>query len=173
MDQPSPQTMTGEIHQTWFRRVLGHFPTGVVIVTAISGGDPAGLSVGSFTSVSLDPPLVAILPSKASTSWPRIAAAGTFCINILAASQERLCRTFAVSGADKFAGVSWHPAPSGAPILDGSLAWIDCGLERCVDAGDHFIVLGRVRALDLHQDQMAAPLIFFQGGYGTFGTHVA
>jgi flavin reductase (DIM6/NTAB) family NADH-FMN oxidoreductase RutF len=157
------------IPSAWFRRVLGHFPTGVVIVTAISDGRPAGLSVGSFTSVSLDPPLVAVLPSKTSTSWPRIATAGSFCINILSHSQEALCRSFAVSGADKFAGVGWHEAPSGAPILDGTLAWIDCDLEQSVEAGDHYIVLGRVRALEVEQLEVAAPLIFFQGGYGTFG----
>jgi 3-hydroxy-9,10-secoandrosta-1,3,5(10)-triene-9,17-dione monooxygenase reductase component len=163
-------TETAEvIRSESFRHVLGHFPTGVVIVTAAADGQPAGLSVGSFTSVSLDPPLVAVLPSRSSTSWPRIAAAGSFCINILAASQEALCRRFAISGADKFAGVSWREAPSGAPILDGTLAWIDCDLEQSVDAGDHFIVLGRVRALEVEQAQAPTPLIFFQGGYGTFG----
>jgi flavin reductase (DIM6/NTAB) family NADH-FMN oxidoreductase RutF len=157
-----------EIDQAWFRRVLSHFPTGVVIVTAMSGGTPAGLSVGSFLSVSLDPQLVAVLPAKTSTSWPKIAAAGSFCINVLTASQQDLCRRFAVSGGDKFAGVPWHPAPSGAPILDGALAWIDCEHERSVDAGDHLIVLGRVRVLEIDTSQAPAPLIFFQGGYGTF-----
>jgi flavin reductase (DIM6/NTAB) family NADH-FMN oxidoreductase RutF len=157
-----------EIQPAWFRRVLGHFPTGVVIVSAISDGKPAGLSVGSFTSVSLDPPLVAVLPAKTSTSWPRIAAADSFCINVLSAAQQELCRQFATSGADKFAGVGWHQAPSGAPILDGALAWIDCDHERSVEAGDHLIVIGRVRALDSAAEDIAAPLIFFQGGYGTF-----
>ena len=161
--------VSSAIHSDTFRRVLGHFPTGVVIVTAISGGRPAGLSVGSFTSVSLDPPLVAVLPARTSTSWPLIATAGSFCINILASSQEALCRQFAVSGADKFAGVSWREAPSGAPILDGTMAWIDCDLEQSVEAGDHFIVLGRVRALELAAAGPPLPLLFFQGGYGTFG----
>jgi flavin reductase (DIM6/NTAB) family NADH-FMN oxidoreductase RutF len=156
------------IDQARFRKVLGHFPTGVVIVTAMSGDTPAGLSVGSFTSVSLDPQLVAVLPAKTSTSWPKIAAASSFCINVLHAGHEDLCRRFARSGADKFAGVPWHPAPSGAPILDGALAWIDCEHERTIDAGDHLLVLGRVRVLDLDDSRTAAPLIFFQGGYGTF-----
>jgi flavin reductase (DIM6/NTAB) family NADH-FMN oxidoreductase RutF len=157
-----------EIDQAWFRQVLGHFPTGVVIVTAMSGDKPAGLSVGSFVSVSLDPQLVAVLPSKTSTSWPKIAAADSFCINVLHANHQDLSRKFAVSGGDKFAGVAWHPAPSGAPILDGALAWIDCEHERSIDAGDHLIVLGQVRVLDVDTSQEAAPLIFFQGGYGTF-----
>jgi flavin reductase (DIM6/NTAB) family NADH-FMN oxidoreductase RutF len=155
----------------WFRRVLGLFPTGVVIVTAIYDGAPGGMSIGSFTSVSLDPPLIAILPAKTSVSWPCIAAAGAFCVNILNARQEALCRTFATSGADKFAGVSWRPAPSGSPVLAGALAWLDCSLEQVVEAGDHFIALGRVTALDVGddqaEDQVAEPLVFFQGGYGT------
>jgi flavin reductase (DIM6/NTAB) family NADH-FMN oxidoreductase RutF len=162
-----------EIRPDWFRRVLGHFPTGVVIVTAMSGGAPAGLSVGSFTSVSLDPPLVAILPAKTSTSWPKIAAASSFCINILTARQESLSRSFAVSGRDKFAGVPWRPSPSGAPILDGALAWIDCDHYQSMEAGDHLIVLGRVRMLDIEPEQAVAPLIFFQGGYGTFHNNLA
>jgi flavin reductase (DIM6/NTAB) family NADH-FMN oxidoreductase RutF len=157
-----------QINQAWFRRVLGHFPTGVVIVTAMSGEMPAGLSVGSFMSVSLDPPLVAVLPARTSTSWPKIAAASSFCVNVLRDSHQDLCRRFAVSGGDKFAGVPWHPAPSGAPVLDGALAWIDCDHERSIDAGDHLIVLGRARVLDVDTRRSAAPLIFFQGGYGTF-----
>ncbi len=157
-----------QIDQAWYRQVLGHFPTGVVVVTAMSDGVPAGLSVGSFMSVSLDPQLVAVLPAKTSTSWPKIAAASSFCINILAASQQELSRRFAVSGGDKFAGVAWHPAPSGAPVLDGALAWIDCEHERTVEAGDHLIVLGQVRVLDLDTSQTPEPLIFFQSGYGTF-----
>lgn len=157
-----------QIDQAWFRRVLGHFPTGVVIVTAMSGDAPSGLSVGSFLSVSLDPPLVAVLPAKTSTSWPKIAAASSFCVNFLGADQQDLCRRFAVSGGDKFADVSWRPGPSGAPMLDGALAWIDCEHERVVEAGDHLIVLGRVRTLDIDAGQVPAPLIFFQGGYGTF-----
>jgi flavin reductase (DIM6/NTAB) family NADH-FMN oxidoreductase RutF len=157
-----------KIDQAWFRRVLSHFPTGVVVVTAMSDDAPAGLAVGSFISVSLDPQLVAVLPAKTSTSWPKIAAASSFCINVLHASDQDLCRRFATSGGDKFAGVSWHPAPSGAPILDGALAWIDCEHERSIDAGDHLIVLGQVRVLDIDTSRPAAPLIFFQGGYGTF-----
>jgi flavin reductase (DIM6/NTAB) family NADH-FMN oxidoreductase RutF len=160
--------LNAEIDQAWYRQVLGHFPTGVVIVTAMADDGPAGLSVGSFMSVSLDPQLVAVLPAKTSTSWPKIAAASSFCINILAASQQELSRRFAVSGGDKFAGVPWHPAPSGAPVLDGALAWIDCEHERTVEAGDHLIVLGQVRVLDLDTSQSPEPLIFFQSGYGTF-----
>jgi flavin reductase (DIM6/NTAB) family NADH-FMN oxidoreductase RutF len=150
-----------------FRRVLGHFPTGVVIVAAIEAdGEPIGMSVGSFTSVSLDPPLVAFLPARTSTSWPRIAATGRFCVSVLSRDQEELCRAFAVSGADKFREVAWRPAPSGAPIIEGSLAWIDCDLDAVVDGGDHVIVLGRVRALDVESSDH--PLVFFRGGFVHF-----
>jgi flavin reductase (DIM6/NTAB) family NADH-FMN oxidoreductase RutF len=155
------------IEPLWYRRVLGQFPTGVVIVAATDDdGKPVGMSVGSFTSVSLDPPLVAFLPARSSTSWPRIAPARRFCINVLAGEQEALCRAFAVSGADKFKDVAWRESPLGNPIVEGSLAWIDCELERVDDAGDHYIVIGRVHALEV--ENPSAPLIFFQGGYGRF-----
>jgi flavin reductase (DIM6/NTAB) family NADH-FMN oxidoreductase RutF/DNA-binding IclR family transcriptional regulator len=155
------------IDALWYRKVLGQFPTGVVIVTATDAqGGPVGMSVGSFTSVSLDPPLVAFLPARSSTSWPKIEPAGRFCINVLAGEQEALCRAFAVSGADKFRDVSWRHSPHGNPIIDGSLAWIDCTLERVDEAGDHFIVLGRVQTLEV--ETPSAPLIFFPGGYGRF-----
>jgi flavin reductase (DIM6/NTAB) family NADH-FMN oxidoreductase RutF/DNA-binding IclR family transcriptional regulator len=162
-----PEQVREVFDAAWFRQVLGNFPTGVAVVTAM-GTDkaPAGMAVGSFTSVSLDPPLVAFFPDRSSTSWPRIQAAGSFCVNILGADQETVCRTFAVRGGDKFAELSWRPAGSGAPILDGVVAWIDCTLEAVHPGGDHWIVLGRVTALDVARD--ALPLVFFQGGYGRF-----
>ncbi|KXF55774.1 hypothetical protein AXA44_36690 [Rhodococcus sp. SC4] len=165
---PNAQTAS-DIDQQNFRRVLGAFPTGVTVITAIADdGTPAGMAVGSFTSVSLNPPLVAFLPAKTSSSFPRIAAAKSYCVNVLGADQETLCRTFAVKGGDKFAGVSWHPAPSGAPIIDGAVAWIDCVHEELVESGDHFIEIGKVTALDTQGS--AKPLIFFQGGYGEFSS---
>lgn len=150
-----------------FRQVLGQFPTGVAVITGIGDdGRPAGMAVGSFTSVSLDPPLVAFLPDKSSTSWARMQDSRSFCVNILGAEQESVCRAFAVKGGDKFADLSWHPAGSGAPILDGVLAWIDCDVEVIHEAGDHWIVIGRVRDLDIANPSL--PLVFFQGGYGRF-----
>ena len=149
-----------------FRQVLGHFPTGVTVVTAAPADGPVGLAVGSFASVSLDPPLVAFFPDRGSSSWPKIEAAGAFCVNILAEDQEDVCRRFASKGDDKFAGLGWKPAASGAPVLDGVLAWIDCDIDEVLDAGDHFCVLGRVRDLEVAHD--GAPLLFFRGGYGRF-----
>jgi flavin reductase (DIM6/NTAB) family NADH-FMN oxidoreductase RutF/DNA-binding IclR family transcriptional regulator len=157
----------GQVDPGRFRHVLGHFPTGVVVVTAVQdSGEPAGMAVGSFTSVSLDPPLVAFLPDRSSTSFPKIRAAGSFCINVLAGDQEHVCRAFAARGADKYATVAWSAAGSGSPVLDGVVAWIDCDIDQVLEAGDHYIVLGRVRDLDV--PQQASPLLFFRGGYGRF-----
>jgi flavin reductase (DIM6/NTAB) family NADH-FMN oxidoreductase RutF len=147
-----------------FRFVLSHVPTGVVVVTGTGEHGPVGLAIGSFTSISLDPPLVGFYPDRASTSWPPIRAAGAFCVNVLAADQAELCRRFARSGGDKFAGLRWRAAPgSGAPILGDVLAWVDCDLERETQIGDHSLVVGAVRELTVERD--AAPLIFFQGGH--------
>ncbi|MFG3498056.1 flavin reductase family protein [Streptomyces sp. NPDC047928] len=153
-----------------FRRVLGHFASGVTIVTAYDpeGGAPAGFACQSFASLSLDPPLVAFMVARTSTTWPRIARAGAFCVNVLGADQAALCRAFAVSGADKFAGVAHTPAPvTGAPLLDSVPAWIDCTVHAVHPGGDHLIVVGRVQALDATDD--GAPLLFHRGGFGGFG----
>jgi flavin reductase (DIM6/NTAB) family NADH-FMN oxidoreductase RutF len=149
-----------------YRQVLGHFPTGVTVITAAPDSGPVGMAVGSFCSVSLDPPLVAFFPANTSSSWPGIEAAGSFCVNILAEDQEGVCRRFASKDDDKFLGMGWKPAGSGAPLLDGVLAWIDCDIESVTEAGDHVCVLGRVRDLDVAHD--GAPLLFFRGGYGRF-----
>ncbi|WP_245607231.1 flavin reductase family protein [Pseudonocardia spinosispora] len=160
---------TTDIDSIRFREVLGSYPTGVTVITAVGeDGRPAGMAVGSFTSVSLDPPLVAFLPDRSSSSFPRIRTASSFCVNVLAADQEAVCRAFATRGGDKFAGVGWQPAGSGAPRLDGVAAWIDCDFESVQEAGDHYIVLGRVRELDSTDER--PPLVFFQGGYGRFSS---
>ncbi|MFC0450908.1 flavin reductase family protein [Rhodococcus jostii] len=152
-----------------FRNVLGHFPTGVVAVTTMDAeNNPTGMAVGSFTSVSLDPPLVAFLPDKSSSTFPKIRTAGRFCANVLGSEQQQICRSLARKGTDKFADVEWAPTPSGMPRIEGALAWIDCEIDAVHDAGDHHIVVGRVRHLEL--DTPESPLIFFQGGYGGFAS---
>jgi flavin reductase (DIM6/NTAB) family NADH-FMN oxidoreductase RutF/DNA-binding IclR family transcriptional regulator len=151
----------------WFRTVLGQYPTGVCVVTAVHPETgPAGMVVGSFTSVSLVPPMVAFFPDKTSTSWPKVERAGTFCVNILGADQESVCRRFAAKGGNKFSGQAYRPAGTGSPILEGCVAWIDCEVAAIQEAGDHFIVLGRVRDMQLERPRL--PLLFFQGGYGRF-----
>ena len=161
-----PAAVTHAFDAARFREVLGHFATGVTVVTAIDGGEPVGFTCQSFASLSLEPPLVALAPGKSSTSWPRIAEAGQFCVNILSEGQEALCRDFAVSGGDKFTGVGWHPAANGAPILDGALAWIECSFVRAHEAGDHELVVGRVQ--DMGVDHRGRPLVYYRGGFGRF-----
>ncbi|GAB2577184.1 flavin reductase family protein [Streptomyces capparidis] len=152
-----------------FRRVLGRFASGVTVVAAAGEDGPAGFACQSFTSLSLDPPLVAFAVGRSSTTWPRIARAGAFCVNVLAADQGGLCRAFAVSGGDKFAGVEWSPAPAtGSPLLAGVLAWVDCAVHAVHTGGDHLIVVGRVRALGTPPDDSGEPLLFFQGRFGAF-----
>lgn len=138
----------------------------MTVVTALDGGAPVGLSVNSFTSVSLNPPLIAFCASRSSRTWPRIQQAGRFCVNVLAENQEDVSRVFAARGPDKFQGIGWRPAPSGAPILAGVLAWIDCSLEAEYDGGDHVLVMGRVEELEPSAE--GGPLIFYRGGYGRF-----
>lgn len=150
-----------------FRRVLGHYPTGVCVVTAIEpDGQPSAMVVGSFTSVSLDPPLVAFFPDRSSTSWPRIERAGKFCVNVLGSHQQDLCRRFSAKGDDKFAGLDFRLSTLGSPLLNDVIAWIDCTLEAIHEAGDHLIVLGRVRELDI--ERADHPLLFLRGKYGNF-----
>jgi flavin reductase (DIM6/NTAB) family NADH-FMN oxidoreductase RutF len=145
------------------KSVMGRFATGVTIVTAIDGVEPVGFTCQSFVSLSLEPSLVALAPAKSSTSWPRISRAGTFCVNVLADTQRDTCRAFAFSGADKFSGVAWTPASGGAPIIDGSIAWVECALELVHDAGDHEIVIGRVRAFGQNE---GSPLLYYRGEFG-------
>lgn len=150
-----------------FRQTLGNYPTGVAVISAIIDGAPAGMVVGSFTSVSLDPPLVAFFADNNSSSWAKLRRSDTFCVNVLSSGQEQLSRQFVKRDVDKFAGVEWRPAPaSGAPILAGATAWIDCEVDSVTQYGDHQMVVGRVS--DLGSDAPAAPLIFHRGGYGEF-----
>ena len=148
-----------------FRRILGHFCTGVVIITAFDDG-PIGMTCQTFSSLSLDPPLVMFSPARSSTTWPRIRTVGTFAVNILATGQEPLSRAFAVSGADKFAGVAWTPGRTGSPVLTGMMAHLECELEAVYPGGDHDIVISR--PVIAGEDPSLAPLLFFRSTYGTF-----
>ncbi|MCU1599752.1 MAG: putative oxidoreductase [Frankiales bacterium] len=145
------------------RRVLGHFATGVTVITGTDGDTPVGFVCQSFTSVSLEPPLVLFCPAHTSTSWPRIRTGGVFSVNVLAADQTELCKRFATSGGDKFADLAWTPTQWG-PSLDGVLATVHCDVEQVHVAGDHDVVIGHVRKLVTHGD--SGPLLFFKGQFG-------
>jgi flavin reductase (DIM6/NTAB) family NADH-FMN oxidoreductase RutF len=151
--------------QARFREVLGHFATGITIVTATDEGEPVGFSCQSFAALSLEPPMVILAPAKSSTSWPRIARAGSFCVNILGEHQEAVCRAFAVSGGNKFDGVDWTPGVTGSPLIDGSLATVECTLGAIYEGGDHELVTGHVVDMEIGK---GSPLIFYRSGFGRF-----
>ncbi len=157
----------GNSEGSLFRSTLSQFATGVVIATGCLEGEPAGFAVQSFSSLSLDPPLVALFPSKTSTSWPKLRASGSFCINILSSEQKAVCDIFARSGIDKYAELTWQPGITGSPILEDVLAYVDCDLEAEHEAGDHTIAVGRVRKMSVF-DEARSPLLFFRGGFGFF-----
>ena len=159
--------MPRELDAAAFRETLGHYPTGVAAVTAIMNeGTPAGMVVGTFSSVSLDPPLIAFYPMRSSRSFEQLRSARAFCVNVLASDQEALCRRFTTGGAGKFDGVPWRRGPLGSPVLEGAVSWVECTFEDVREAGDHYLVLGRVH--DCAVERPTLPLLFFQGGYGQF-----
>lgn len=153
----------GAVDPATLRDVLGHFVSGVVVITAVGPDGPVGFTCQSFASLSLDPPLVNFSPARTSSTWPRIREVSSFCVNVLAEDHQHYSGGFARSGVDKFAGVTWAPSPSGAPVLDGVTAWIDCTLESEYDGGDHTIVVARVH--DLGADATRLPLLFYRGAY--------
>ena len=154
-----------EIEPALFRRILGHLPTGVTVITAFGPDGPVGMAANSVVSVSLDPPLILFCPSRTSETWPTIRLAGAFCVNVMAGHHEHLVRQFAAKEADRFSGVR-HERRTTGPALADAVAWIECTLFDEHDAGDHTIVVGRVVALDATAG--AEPLVFFRGGYGSF-----
>ena len=155
-----------EIDPILYRTVLGHFPTGVTVVASRSDGHPVGLAIGSFFSISLDPPLVGFCVAGTSTSWPQMAEIGRFGISVLAEDQYETSGRFASKAEDKFDGIAWEPAPvTGSPLILGAVAHIDCELYETYPGGDHVIVEGLVRALDVHRGDVG-PLVFLRGGYG-------
>lgn len=157
----SAEQKLGSLDPSTLRTVLGHYPSGVTIVTSSVAGVPTGFTCQSFHSLSLDPPMVVLLAGRNSKTWPKIREAETFCVNILSADQRELCRQFAVSDSDKFAGVSWRSSPNGSPIIDGVSGWVDCELDSEFGGGDHLIVTGRVT--DLSAEETAHPLVFHRG----------
>ncbi|MFJ9636523.1 flavin reductase family protein [Streptomyces sp. NPDC101178] len=161
-DLPAP----GRIDPGEFRATLGRFTTGVVAVTALHGRDsaPAGVVVNSFTSLSLDPALVLFCMARTSSSWPKIRTADRYCVNILGSHQREVSTRLATRGGDKFSGLGWHTTPAGAPVLDGTPAWLECSTEAEYPGGDHDVVIARVHRLGTQGS--GPPLVFYQGAYG-------
>ncbi|MEC3957292.1 flavin reductase family protein [Nocardia sp. CDC153] len=151
------------IDATAFKTVLGRFASGVTVITALDEGEPVGFACQSFASLSIDPPLVSFFPARTSSTWPRIRAAGRFCVNILADHQDAICRQLGRPGPGKFAGIEWTASANGSPLLAGAMASIDCELHDEVDGGDHTIVIGRVTGLTEHSE--ARPLLFYRAAF--------
>jgi len=148
---------------------MSQFPTGVVIVTGLTyDGEPTGMVIGSFTSVSLDPPLVGFFPTKISSTFASMETSAGICINVLSLEQEELCRRFASRVSDKFEGVEWHRDVRGLPRIERALLWLDCDVHEITPAGDHYLVLALVK--DAALGEAALPLLFFQGDYGKFSS---
>ena len=156
-----------EIDSGEYRSVLGHLPTGVTVVTAAGADRPIGVAIGSFVSISLDPPLVGFFLGTESGSWGPMEASGHFCVNILCEDQQQLCGVMASRADDKFEGVDYEiAAGSGAPILPDIHAMVDCRIHEVVKVGDHNLIIGRVLALESRRD--APPMVFYKGQYGSF-----
>jgi 3-hydroxy-9,10-secoandrosta-1,3,5(10)-triene-9,17-dione monooxygenase reductase component len=160
---PSVDEGTPAESQRHFRDVLGRFASGVTVVTSISDGQPVGMTAQSFTSVSLSPPLVLFCPAKTSQAWPAIQRSGFFCVNLLSQGQDEISNWFARRGVDKFAGIPWQPASTGAPLLNGVLGWVDCTIYAVHEGGDHYVVIGQVQ--DLGVSDAPHPLLFYRGTY--------
>ena len=145
------------------RRVMGHFATGVtVITTRDKDGAPNGLTANAFLSLSLNPPLVLISVDKSAQCYSCFECRNSFTVNFLSEHQEELSRRFATKGIDKFAGLKWHEGRNGAAVLDDVLGYVECTITQCFDGGDHTIVVGEI----LHADASGErPLLFFKGKY--------
>lgn len=151
-----------------FRHVVGHFASGVTVVTTWDAeGRPTGLTASAFTSVSLDPPLVLVCIDRKAQSYPAMQGSGRFAVNILAADQEAFSKQFALSGGDKFDGIAWSTGPGGLPLISGSLAALECHTLHAYPGGDHTIFVGRVEAVQAH---VAEPLLYYRGKYHQLGT---
>ncbi len=155
------QRPTESLDPVAFRRIMGRFPTGVVIVATRYRGRPYGMSVSSFASASLDPTMLVFCAARGSGTWARVRAAGRFAVSVLGAGQADVGLLFARRGVDRFAAVRWSDNASGQPVLDDAIAWFDCLVADVFPAGDHDLALGRV--LDMHERPDGGPLLFHRG----------
>lgn len=173
---PTMSFSTPAIDPLLFRAALGHYASGITVITTQADGELIGFTCQSFHSVSVNPPLVSFNVMRSSASYPKIRQAGRFAVNILAQEQTGISDQFARRGADKWQDISWRDSPLGNPLIDGSLHWLDCTIHAEHAAGDHLIVIGEVRALDLQQAATTAatqPLLYFKGQYRQIADHGA
>ena len=159
----APRLAAAAPDKTSFRDALARFATGVAFVTAAPDGEPAGLIINSFTSVSLEPPLISFCPSRSSLTWSRIRRARSFGVNVLARQHEHFVTRASPPGADRFADLDWEPGHGGAPLITDALATLECQIVAEHPTGDHWIVVGQVDNLDISPTK--DPLVFFAGAF--------
>ncbi len=151
-----------------FREVMGHFATGVSVVTTFDGDRPAGITVNAFSSVSLEPPLVMVALDRRRFITPMVRRAGRYAVNVLGADQQELSDCFAHApvspGREAFCGAAWRPGPKGLPLIDGSIATLECTIVETFTAGDHDLFIGRVDSLEEHRREVA-PLLYYRRRY--------
>lgn len=154
-----------------FREVLGHYASGITVITSLFDNEPVGFTCQSFYSVSMSPPLVSFSVMAKSYSYPKIRQAGRFAVNILSGEQVQISSAFAQQGTDKWHDIDWQVSPLGNPLIDGSLHWLDCEIHVEHIAGDHLIVIGEVKALSPQETAAVQPLIYFKGQYCNLAVH--
>lgn len=170
---PTMSLSSTAIEPRRFREALGHYASGITVITSHIEGEPIGFTCQSFHSVSMSPPLVSFSVMTSSASYPKIRRAGRFTVNILSDEQVRISNQFAQRGADKWHDVEWQKSPLGNPIIAGSLHWLDCEIHAEHPAGDHLIVIGEVKALNLQEGASTQPLLYFKGQYRNIAAHGA
>ena len=156
-----------------FREALGHYASGITVITSHTGDEPIGFTCQSFYSVSMNPPLVSFSVMCSSASYPKIREAGRFAVNILSVEQVGISNQFARRGTDKWHGIEWQESPLGNPVIADSLHWLDCEIHAEHVAGDHVIVIGEVKAMDLQKADTEQPLLYFKGQYRNLAAHGA
>jgi len=145
------------------RQAFGCFPSGVTAVCGMLGDRPQGMAASSFTSVSLDPPLVSVCVAHTSTTWPTLAPLARLGVSVLAEGHTSVAGSLSAKTGDRFAGVEWESSESGAVFVHGSSLWLECTVHAQVPAGDHDIVLLRIKAMQMYPD--VAPMIFHGSKY--------
>jgi flavin reductase (DIM6/NTAB) family NADH-FMN oxidoreductase RutF len=159
-------TNTKEFDSAAFRKVMGCFATGITVITTLGkDGKPVGLTANSFTSLSLDPPLVLFCLDRKIASFESFHANRHFAVNVLRHDQEELSRRFATSSIDKFQGIPYETWATGCPILKGCLAAFECDIQQVIEAGDHVIIIGEVNKIRSDADG-GRPLLYYRGKYG-------
>ena len=156
-----------QIDHDAFRSAMGRYASGITVVAGHDGVEPIGFTCQSFYSVSLTPPLVSFSVMRTSSTYPRIRETGRFSVNVLEHKQSDISNQFARRGTDKWAGVEWNLSENSTPIIGGAIMWLECDIESEYEAGDHFIVVGRVNDMQFSKSANGEPLVYFDGRYHT------